>query len=369
MGVCRYCHQKAGWFRDAHNACVQKANAGVESIRNCVADAVIQSRQYSDVSATIDKLIADAAVQQNQARQALISGWSQGAEQSSKAEPISDERYLAVIKFLQAAGLSEEEVFAKTDGSWALSYSNLTWRVLHDRITPWQIPSSPPPGRAPTGMTGWFNFASFNLPAGEVRVWGLTNVWLRQEVTTSSYVGGYGGPSMRVANGLWYRFGAYRGHREEFTSLQDVDAGVILITTRAIYFGAIATGGRGLSFRLPFNQVIRFKPYSDAVGICKNGGREQIFAPQRMVWDDGVITGGPKDIGYFLFNLLQALAARDSTANNVALPRGLGMMKLRHDLAGRPATLSGHAKLCPRCGKEYGEGRPYCQYCGFRGNT
>jgi organic radical activating enzyme len=27
MGICRYCQKNAGWFSDAHDACVQKANA------------------------------------------------------------------------------------------------------------------------------------------------------------------------------------------------------------------------------------------------------------------------------------------------------------------------------------------------------
>jgi hypothetical protein len=159
-----------------------------------------------------------------------------------------------------------------------------------------------------------FDPTSFNLQAGEVRVWGLGNVSLKQAVTTTAYVGSHSGVSVRVASGLWYRFGGLRGHKEEFTSLQDVDEGEILITTRAIYFGGRATGGSGANFRLPFNQIIRFKPYSDAVGICKNFAREQIFAPRHMVWSDGVISG-PTDIGYYLFNLLQALAAKDSAAH------------------------------------------------------
>jgi hypothetical protein len=92
-----------------------------------------------------------------------------------------------------------------------------------------------------------------------------------------------------------------------------VDGGEVLLTTRAIYFSGRATGGRGINFRLPFNQIIQFKPYSDAVGICKNGAREQILAPCQIVWSDGVISG-PNDVGYYLFNLFQALAAKDSEA-------------------------------------------------------
>ncbi|MGA7646657.1 MAG: hypothetical protein WBW01_09100, partial [Terriglobales bacterium] len=203
---------------------------------------------------------------------------------------------------------------------YALHYSNLTWQVLHDRITPYEVPSEPPPGCLPNEAVPEVIFTmnprSFNLQAGEVRVWGLTNVWLKQAVTTTAYVGGYSGASVRVASGLWYRFGGLRGHKEQSTSVRDLDCGELLVTTRAIYYSGRVTGGSGLNFRLPFDQIIQFKPYSDAVGICKNGAREQILAPQYVVWSDGVISG-PKDIGYYLFNLLQALAAKDSAAHPV----------------------------------------------------
>ncbi len=184
---------------------------------------------------------------------------------------------------------------------------------------PFEIPNEPPPGLPPNeavpGVVGTMMPTSFNLQAGEVRVWGIANVWLKQAVTTTAYVGGHSGVSVRVASGLWYRFGGLRGHREESTSVRDLDCGELLITTRAIYYSGRATGGSGLNFRLPFDQIIQFRPYSDAVGICKNGAREQILAPDHIVFSDGVISG-PTDIGYYLFNLLQAVAGKDSAARS-----------------------------------------------------
>lgn len=319
MGICGYCHQKAGWFKDAHDACVQKANAGIESVKKYMTDAVTEGKHYSDVSATIDNVTADAAIPQDQVSAALREGWNQGAKQRSKAQPVSEQEFQAILNIYRAgglaAGLTEDEWVPKTEGAYALMYSLLTWRVLHDRIMPFEIPSEPPPGFPPNeavpGVIGTMNPTSFNLQAGEVRVWGLANVLLKQAVTTTAYVGGYSGTSVRVAGGLWYRFGGLRGHKEESTSMRDLDCGELLITTRAIYYSGRATS---LNFRLPFNQIIQFKPYSDAVGICKNGAREQILAPRHMVWSDGGISG-PTDIGYYQFNLLQALATKDSTAS------------------------------------------------------
>jgi hypothetical protein len=38
----------------------------------------------------------------------------------------------------------------------------------------------------------------------------------------------------------------------------------------------------GITFRLPYNSIVRFVPYADGVGICRDGGREQIFSPQHI---------------------------------------------------------------------------------------
>jgi hypothetical protein len=311
MGICRYCHKKAGWFSDVHEDCVQKSNAGMESIRTCVADAVIEGKQYSDISSEIKKLAAKAALSQEQVHGATKEGWDLGAQQRSKAQPLSAQEQTAILNFMDAAGLSQAEIFCKTQGFYAIHLSNVIWQVLHGQITPLKIQYEPPPGLLPhekvPGVVGLIDPNSFNLQRGEVSVYMNANVLLKQEVTARSYVGSYGGPSIRIASGLWYRLGSMRGHAEESTSLQDLDMGVVLITTRSIYFSGRE---RGINFRLPFSQIIRFQPYADAVGICRNGAREQIFAPVYREWADGAVTQA--NIGWFLFNILQALAARDA---------------------------------------------------------
>jgi hypothetical protein len=123
-------------------------------------------------------------------------------------------------------------------------------------------------------------------------------VLLSEEQTISSYSGGYSGASVRVASGVYFHLGAMQGHKTRSSSIQEVDYGGFLMTTQAIYFGGTE---HGINIRVPYAQIIRFQPYSDAVGICQNHGREQIFAPQQV-----------HESGWFLFNMLQALAAKAS---------------------------------------------------------
>jgi hypothetical protein len=277
-----------------------------------MASVVIAGKQYGEISATICDLIKNANISKDSARDALMKGWSQGAEQRSKAQPISPEESGVMDKILQDAGVEPRDSYW-TAGGLALAWSLKIWTVLHDKGNefPYQGP------------------VNFNLQPGELPVWGMPNFILKQWTTTSSYVGDYRGASIRVARGLYYRFGGLRGHRVGSSTLQEVDFGDVLMTNRAIYFSGRE---RGINFRLPYSQIIRFQPYSDAVGICKSDALEQVFVPTGAHTPAGLavasgvdpsrvrilLSDRPSapiafpDSGWFLFNILQALAAKDS---------------------------------------------------------
>lgn len=235
MGTCRYCNRDAGWFKKEHASCVLKANDSVNSIKKYIADAVTTGKKYSDISEDINKLATEANLSPAQCRTAAITAWSQATIERDKARPVSDVETDVNWQFIsEAAGITEEEMTAAIqagtanaalmDGVRADAYSSTIWAALNGkRVAP---ESFPPQIRN-----------AFNLQTGEYGVWGMPHMLMRQQSTHKSYAGGYNGISVRVANGLWYRFGKGRGHEEEHTELQDVDMGDFLMTNRAIYFG------------------------------------------------------------------------------------------------------------------------------------
>jgi hypothetical protein len=282
MGICKYCGQKAGWFNDAHDTCVQKAMNGIKTAKECMTNAVIESTDYSELATLSNKLISEAAIPEEQIRSAFKEGWSDGAEIRCKKQPTTLSEFSSMSDLYKGAGFRSEDM-VKTAGFRAMTVSFLIWTILNDQIEPYEGP------------------IRFNLQPGETPVFGMANVLLSEQKTTSSYVGAYSGASIRIANGLYYRLGGMQGHKVQNTSLQEVDYGGFLMTTRSIYFGGTE---KGINFRLPYSSIIRFQPYSDGVGICKNGGKEQIFAPQQI-----------PDAGWWLFNMLQALATKATEAS------------------------------------------------------
>ena len=188
MGVCQYCGQKAGWFSDAHAECVQKADQGIAAVKNCVIDALVNGKSYEEIRAQLDKLVADSAIPKAKLLPAIKEGWSEGATQRSIAQPISNQEFSVISDFYRAVGLSKDEM-RQTPGFRAAVFSFLIWSVFHDQVEPYQGP------------------ISFNLQSGEVPVFGMANVLLSEERSTSSYVGGYSGASIRVAKGFYYHLG------------------------------------------------------------------------------------------------------------------------------------------------------------------
>src|SRR6266480_8150044 len=66
MSVCRYCGQSAGWFRDMHDVCEKKAQQGIQSLKMCVTDAVMQGKTFAEVKEHIDRLVSDSAIPNDQ---------------------------------------------------------------------------------------------------------------------------------------------------------------------------------------------------------------------------------------------------------------------------------------------------------------
>ena len=101
-----------------------------------------------------------------------------------------------------------------------------------------------------------------NLEAGEVILWMFNSVVLYQEVTKTQYVGGSRGFSIRIAKGLYYRTGSFKGEPITTTSLKPILGGDLIITNKNTYFYSIQK-----SIKHPHNKVIAYVPFEDAIGI------------------------------------------------------------------------------------------------------
>ena len=76
----------------------------------------------------------------------------------------------------------------------------------------------------------------------------------------------YGGPSIRIAKGLYWRFGASRGHSESHDELRGIDIGTLVLTNERIVFV-----GSKRSNSVPLEKLISVEGFSDGLVVHREG--------------------------------------------------------------------------------------------------
>lgn len=130
----------------------------------------------------------------------------------------------------------------------------------------------------------------FNLQKTEKIVWVFQDVDYYEEKTRTQYVGGSQGVSVRIAKGLYYRTGAFKGERVQTSETIHADTGLLGITNKHIYFS-----GSSKRFRIAFSKIVTFEPFSDGIGVQRDA---QTAKPQSFTTGDG----------WFTYNLITNLA-------------------------------------------------------------
>jgi hypothetical protein len=284
VGECKYCGQSAGWFRDAHGGCVAASQSGFLQISSTVDHAVAEEKSYSQIRSDIEQSRTASRIPAEDFHNALVAGLNTGAEKLGLAAPLSVEKHGALQDFIKDAGLTPQEL-VKTNGYKAAVTSMLLWSLLNGKASiVASVPEHP-----------------FNLQVGEIPLIMFGSVTYSQETVTRSRQGGYSGGSVPLGHGMYYHFGGFQSRTMEQTSLKEIDYGRLLLTTQNMYFG-----GDHKSFRLPYDHVVRFEPYSDGLGIFRDStnARPELFT----------VTNPYSGVGWFLFNAAHFLAQPEARA-------------------------------------------------------
>lgn len=278
MGLCRFCGTKAGFFKEVHEACQQRADSSLSDLRELVADAVRTGRKPEYIEGQISELRERGRLNGMDISRDLLRSADSAAMTLAHDHPVSDEdleRIGELFKvfepeFFERGG----DYFKRWHGYVSLSFSNTLYQVLHGIV-----PYFPPDGQT-----------SFRLSRDETiivkRGAGLA------EYRTVSSGGGYQSVSLPVGGGVYYRLGASLP-KTESTGLVLVDQGSMLVTTHAVYFG-----GAKASFRIPYDSILRLESFADGIGIYENHGTGKVLLPYSLGFDDG----------WFFYNLISALS-------------------------------------------------------------
>jgi len=233
-------------------------------------DSALGKGSLDTVEGRLRELAGSSFMQISRVQEALVQGWER-----------------AVDHFLEDGRLdeSEEEHLSRFRTQFSLSQDDLDGRGAYSRLVRGAVLRDVMNGVIPERVQVQGSLP-FNFQKTEKLVWLFPEAKYYEDRKRRHYVGGYHGASFRIAKGVYYRVGAFKGHPVETTETVFVGSGLLGVTNRHVYFS-----GGGKSFRIRHDKIVSIEPYSDGVGIQRDA---QTARPQVLVTGDG----------WFTYNLL-----------------------------------------------------------------
>ncbi len=273
MGTCRFCGRSAGLLRSEHHRCRSVYDSGKQQIVAMVVQAVGEPARIPGLYKEIDKLASSYRIHGCEARALLALGWEQAVERELSDHILSEEEEHSLYQLLDTLDLSQDEL--DRGALNRVAQAGALRDILEGKLPKYKKHAGPLP---------------FNLQKSETLVWIFQDVDYYEEKTRAQFHGGSQGFSFRVAKGVYYRTGGFRGERVQTSETVHADYGSLGATTKHIYFA-----GTRKRFRIRYDRIVTFEPYSDGIGIMRDAqsARAQTF-----------LTGD----GWFIYNLVTNLA-------------------------------------------------------------
>lgn len=272
MGICKYCSKPAGLFKSKHKECEERF---LEEKRNkqlkadsdkteIISTAEAAALGKLTVEETKTKLMSlSESFDESTRKLFLIEGWEHAVTHCLENGILSKEDESKLMVFLNAFSMKQDD--ADRDGVYTKIAKSAILRDLTE-------------GKVPQRMTVQGSLP-FNFKKEEKLVWLFKGVKYYEPKTSRSYVGGSHGVSFRIARGVYYRIGAFKGQPIETTSTVLLDMGMLGITDQHIYFA-----GDVKSFRVPYAKIVTVTPYSDGISIQRDAANAK---PQSFIVGDG----------------------------------------------------------------------------------
>ena len=156
---------------------------------------------------------------------------------------LTDEEEKSLRELTSKLGLTEEDFLGSMDDRSHLAYCKLMWDIENGRLPEIESP--------------------IILQKNELCHFSIDAERLKTKTVTTGYSGGSRGVSVRIAKGVSYRVGAYRGHpiKEEVTMNYP---GTLVITSKRLVFAAPNNG-----FSFPLSKLDNIEQYSNGLGFQK----------------------------------------------------------------------------------------------------
>ncbi len=270
MGECVFCNEKAGLFRKEHKECRQLFESGKRKIASMVEKSLNDHQWLKDNESQLKEIAIQNFIDKKTLTKVIINGWENAVDMAFEDGILTEEEEVGLVNI---------------SSQFSLSQFDLDENGYYTKIVKGAILRDILEGKVPDRININGNLP-FNFQKSEKMIWLFRNVDYFEQKTKRTYVGGSQGFSVRIAKGLYYRVGSFKGERVDTQETAFVDTGMLGVTNKHIYFA-----GENKSFRVRHDKIVSFNSYSDGIGIQKDGVSAK---PQMFVTGDG----------WFVYNLL-----------------------------------------------------------------
>lgn len=208
-----------------------------------IKDLIINMRPFQEI-----ELFSQQYQDSGKKRKALKQALDKALLEINSKDEIADETEKYIDSFMEKYGLKDDETThseSYIEFTKSLIVQDMLKGITSKRVT---LEASP-----------------INMQPDEVPLWPFMNVVYYEEVTHRSMVGASTGLSVRIAKGIYYKVGAFKGEPVLTSGLQAKYSGALILTNKNVYFYSTAK-----SMKFPYNKIIAFIPFEDGIGIQPN---------------------------------------------------------------------------------------------------
>ena len=279
MSKCKYCGEDAGLLRKRHKECQQKYDTGISRVLEYASSAATGLVAPIDVDQGIQEIASESFLDDSSLNKQLIIAFENAVESALEDNVLTQAEEGALETYIDHFGLSQNDL--DEDDAFTDFVKAGVLRIILEGKVPDKI-----------NIEG---VLPFNFLKSEKLIWVFQAVPYYEPKRSTSYSGSYTGVSVRVAKGLYYRTGGFRGNPVVTTQTTQIDSGIFGVTTKHVYFT-----GSVKSFRIKYNKIVSFTPFSDGISIQRDAASAK---PQTFITGDG----------WFTYNLLVNIADLQSS--------------------------------------------------------
>jgi len=275
MSSCKYCGQNAGLFKSVHKECVTAYETGKVSIVDMIGLAICEGADFKTLEAEVSKVAAKSYIKPDELSELYCLGFDKSIESFLEDGVVTVEEEQKIENFKNHFTFPDDVLDKR--GSLQRLVKSLILRDIFENKMPSRLNIS---GDLP-----------FLLQKDENVIWLFQGVECYEQRTKTTYEGRSQGVSVRIAKGLYYRTGSFKGNPVMSEHAVLLGTGIIALTNKNLYFGSDSK-----TFKTPYNKLISITPYSDGIGMQKDGvsAKPQIFKPLD---------------GWFAYNLISNLSS------------------------------------------------------------